>query len=70
MSPALRDAIALRRIATIEGTCPCGAVLSLPNREARRRAQRDGRQLRATVAHEPDCAATDDRIAALAEAAR
>lgn len=65
MGPELREAIALRRIATIEGRCPCGAVLYLPNREARRKAKRDGRQLHATVQHEPSCDATDDRIIAL-----
>lgn len=70
MPPQLKNALAARRLATIEGKCPCGATLHLPNREQRRRAQRSGRQLSATVAHEPACDAADERITALLRAAR
>jgi hypothetical protein len=65
--PALKDALAIRRRATIEGTCPrCGATWTLPNREERRRSRADRRILHAWMAHEPDCPAGDERLLAMA----
>jgi len=65
LPPQLREAVLRRRLAALEGRCPCGATVTLPNRAERRRAARDGRQLSTTVEHEADCPASDDRIAAL-----
>lgn len=65
LPPQLREAVVRRRLAALEGRCPCGATMTLPNRAERRRAARDGRQLSTTVEHETDCPASDDRIAAL-----
>lgn len=70
LPPQLREAVICRRLAAVEGRCPCGATVTLPNREQRRRAAREGRQLTTTVEHEPDCPASDDRITALVRAAR
>lgn len=67
---SVREAIVRRRLAALEGRCPCGATVSLPNRRQRRRAARDGRTLTTTVEHEPDCSATDDRLVALVRASR
>lgn len=65
-SPApVREAVVRRRLAALEGRCPCGATVTLPNRERRRRAAREGRTLTTTVQHEPDCPASDDRLVAL-----
>ena len=38
----IREGIARRRITAVEGTCPCGAGLTLPNHAARRKAARAG----------------------------
>lgn len=70
LPPQLREAVVRRRLAALEGRCPCGAIVSLPNRRQRRRAARDGRTLTTTVEHEPDCSATDDRLVALVRADR
>jgi hypothetical protein len=68
--PALKDAVAIRRRATIEGTCPrCGASWRLPNRDERRRAVRERRVIHLWMAHEPDCPAGDERLLALAREA-
>jgi hypothetical protein len=61
---AVREGIARRRITAVEGTCPCGAGLILPNRAARRAAKRAGGQIRMTVEHEPDCPAVDETLIA------
>lgn len=65
LEPQLREAVVCRRLAALESRCPCGATVTLPNREQRRRAARKGRTLTTTVEHEPDCPASDDRLAAL-----
>lgn len=62
---AVREGIARRRIVATGGTCPCGAVLRLPNR-AQRRAT-DG-VFDVTVRHENDCpAVTGTLLAAIAD---
>lgn len=56
--PALKDALAIRREATLEGRCPrCGASWSWPNREERRRAVRERRVLHQRMEHDADCPA-------------
>lgn len=59
---AVREGLARRRITVLEGTCPCGATFRPPNRAERRRAARTGQLLRASVAHENGCPATDEAI--------
>ena len=59
---AVREGLARRRITAIEGRCPCGGRLILPNREARRRAKRTGEEIRMRVEHEDDCPAIDDTL--------
>jgi len=70
LAPQLLEAVVCRRLAALEGRCPCGATVTLPNRAERRRAVREGRTLTTTVEHEPDCPASDDRLAALARDSR
>lgn len=55
----VREGIARRRLVVLTGTCPCGAVHQLPNRAERRRAQRAGRIIAASVEHDPRCPAID-----------
>lgn len=66
LPPDLREAVIRRRLAVLGDGCPCGARAVLPNRDARRRAAQEHRQLAMTVIHEHDCPASDDRIVALA----
>jgi hypothetical protein len=61
---AIREGVARRRITAIDGKCPCGAQLVLPNRAARRKAARTGEQIRMTVEHEDDCPAVDEALIA------
>lgn len=64
--PELKDALAIRREATIRGRCPrCGATWTLPNRAERRRAVRERRILHTLMEHEPGCSATTEHIVAL-----
>jgi len=60
----IREGIARRRITAIQGRCPCGAGMVLPNRAARRAAKRSGRMVHMTVEHEDDCPAVDDVLLA------
>lgn len=65
---AIREGVARRRITTLDGKCPCGARLVLPNRAQRRRAARTGVAVGVTVQHQDECPATDDvLIAAIRE---
>ena len=59
---AVREGLARRRITAVEGTCPCGARLVLPNRAARRAAKRAGQVLDVHVEHEDDCPAITDAL--------
>jgi hypothetical protein len=59
-SPVVREGIARRRLATINGECPCGAHRPPLNRELRRRLKRDGGSPAAysvDIEHESDCPA-------------
>jgi hypothetical protein len=57
---AVKDALAIRRRATLEGRCPrCGATWRLPTREERRRAVRERRLLHVVMEHEHNCPAGD-----------
>jgi hypothetical protein len=67
-SPELAAALARRRRATATGRCECGAVMVLPNREARRAAARTGRVPAARMEHEVDCPCDDDSIRRLRSA--
>jgi len=58
----VREGLARRRIAALEGRCPCGAVVVLPNREQRRRAARTRVSLRILVEHEDDCPAVEREL--------
>jgi hypothetical protein len=53
----VREGLARRNIVNTGGTCPCGAVMRLPNRAARRAGVVD-----VSAAHEDDCPATDENI--------
>lgn len=55
----VREGLARRRITALDGRCPCGATVTLPNREQRRRAARARTSLRIEVLHEVDCPAVD-----------
>jgi hypothetical protein len=59
---AIREGVARRRITAIDGKCPCGAQLVLPNRAARRKAARTGTPIHMRVEHEDDCPAIDDAL--------
>jgi hypothetical protein len=60
---AIREGLARRNVVNCGGTCPCGAVLRLPNRAARRAGVTD-----VSIIHEDDCPASDDTLRpALAE---
>ncbi len=57
------EGLARRRMVCTGQPCPCGAVMPVPNRAARRAALRAGQAvLRVEVAHEPDCPAVDQRL--------
>jgi len=58
----VREGLARRRIAALEGRCPCGAVVVLPNREQRRRAARTRVSLRIVVEHEGGCPAIEREL--------
>ena len=60
----VREGIARRRLATIVGTCPCGARRPRLSRQQHRQIERERFHGRLDVAHEPGCPATDDRLAA------
>jgi hypothetical protein len=66
-SPELAEALARRNIVNTGGQCPCGARTVLPNRAERRRlARQHGPAVRhVAVWHEPECPASDERIAEL-----
>jgi hypothetical protein len=58
--PIVREGIARRRLATINGECPCGARRPRLNRELRRKLQREGGGSEAysvDIEHEDDCPA-------------
>lgn len=55
--PVVREGLVRRRLVALGQPCPCGAVLAVPNRAARREARRAGRALHVNVEHEADCAA-------------
>jgi len=63
--PTVREGIARRRITSVTGRCPCGAVRVLPNRAQRRAAAKAGRIIRVEVVHENDCPATDATLGRL-----
>ncbi len=56
-----REALRRRRMVALGEPCPCGAVMVVPNRAARRKASRESRVLPVTVEHEDDCPALDER---------
>jgi hypothetical protein len=58
----IREGIARRRITAIDGKCPCGGELVLPNRAARRKAARTSSLVRMRVEHEDDCPAIDKTL--------
>jgi hypothetical protein len=58
----IREGVARRRIVAINGRCPCGAELVLPNRAARRKAARAGSFVRMRIEHEDDCPAIDTAL--------
>lgn len=69
----IREALARRRIAAIEGTCPCGADSPEWTRQQRRareraKAKQAGRLTRATFEHEADCPAGDQILIPLLQA--
>ncbi|HEY3090763.1 MAG TPA: hypothetical protein VGJ59_22155 [Jatrophihabitantaceae bacterium] len=53
----VREGLARRNIVNTGGTCPCGAVLRLPNLAARRAGVTD-----LSIVHEDDCPATDENV--------
>jgi hypothetical protein len=53
------EGLARRRLTALDGRCPCGAVVEMPGRAARRRAARRGVPVRVVVEHENDCPAVD-----------
>lgn len=65
--PEVREGLVRRRLAALEGRCPCGAVVTLPNREQRRHAARTRTSLRIAVMHEDDCPAIDRVLEAALE---
>lgn len=70
-SPELKDALALRREASLAGRCPhCGATWSWPNRDDRRRAARQRRALHVWMEHDAGCPATTEHVLALYERLR
>lgn len=60
-SPALKNALATRRIANVTGQCPdCNVTAVLPNRARRRAAARTGIALHVAFEHEAWCACLID----------
>jgi hypothetical protein len=55
----IREGLARRNIVNRGGTCPCGAVATVPNRAERRRR---GGVVSVQILHEDDCPATDENI--------
>ena len=55
--PRIREGLARRNLVNCGGTCPCGAVATLPNRRERRRGILDIR-----VEHEDGCPAIDSTL--------
>jgi len=51
------EGLTRRRLTALNGQCPCGATMTLPNRAERRRATRRGVAFRIRVEHELDCPA-------------
>jgi hypothetical protein len=62
--PAIVDAFTRRAQANIHGRCACGGSVQLPNRAARRAAQRKHQPAPARFEHEPNCNVTDENIIA------
>jgi hypothetical protein len=62
--PIVREGLARRRIVAAGGACPCGAVMQLPGRRARRAAKRAGVALSVIVEHQDDCPAPTERLRA------
>ncbi len=64
--PEIREGLARRRIATLDGTCPCGSStirLTRQQRRARqRRMEKGGNLIRGVFEHATDCPAADHRI--------
>jgi hypothetical protein len=58
----LKDAMAIRRQATIDGECQCGATFRLPSRAQRRAAAKDGAMLHISIAHTDPCPASDHML--------
>jgi hypothetical protein len=58
----IREGVARRRITAIDGKCPCGGELVLPNRAARRKAVRTGTPVHMRIEHEDDCPAIDTAL--------
>ncbi len=60
----VREGLARRRISAVQGRCPCGAVVTMPNRQQRRHAARTRTSLRILVEHEDACPAVDRMLEA------
>lgn len=62
----LREGVARLRLLLLDGRCPCGARLTMPNRETRRAMRKDkrgrGGLWETRVQHEDDCPAGDERV--------
>ena len=65
-SPALREGIARRRLAMLDGRCPCGAKRDLPNRATRRAmalaTPRGSDTWSMEIFHAEDCPASDAQL--------
>lgn len=57
LPPVVLEGLTRRRLVGIGQSCPCGARMVVPNREARRAARKASVLLPVTVEHEDDCAA-------------
>lgn len=71
----VREGIARRRLVMTTGACPCGAVMTGPNRAQRRQIIRDRRHhdtqaWQVDIQHDNDCPAVDDKLYPAIEAWR
>lgn len=65
---AVREGIARRRLATLNGVCPCGAVRPRLTRQQRRAIQRGRFHGHAAIEHEDGCPAIDATLVPLVRA--
>ena len=56
------EGLVRRRLIALGGTCPCGAVMVIPNRADRRAARKLGTALSVPIEHEDDCPAICDEL--------